>query len=92
MFLITFRYKFLYLVAIHYLISLIHISILQQIRFNSMFSFMDVTLLIINVIIHLFMPFNMSEGSTYLQYCVAYSIEFIENLVKFLNVIPKKII
>lgn len=74
-------YAAVILFFLHLVISTIHVSIFQRIQIGTKFDFLDKLMILINVWVHIFAPFNMSDGRTRLRYLIGYGIEVIEMTV-----------
>ncbi|CEF71573.1 Excitatory amino acid transporter 2 [Strongyloides ratti] len=77
-------------IIIHILLSGSHIFLLQPLEIEDNSRYFNYCLQCINIIIHIFLPFNMAEGSTLLRYIIGYLIEIIEfiNLVIIFYINP----
>uniref|UniRef100_A0A0N4ZCH8 XK-related protein n=1 Tax=Parastrongyloides trichosuri TaxID=131310 RepID=A0A0N4ZCH8_PARTI len=71
------------LIIIHLALSASHIFSLQSLETGDNSRYIDFILLVINTMIHIFLPFNMAEGSTLWRYIIGYLIEFVEYLVSY---------
>uniref|UniRef100_A0A1I7XN68 XK-related protein n=1 Tax=Heterorhabditis bacteriophora TaxID=37862 RepID=A0A1I7XN68_HETBA len=79
-FLLGYHFSIVPALIFHYLISLGHVTALQSIDSGTSSTALEMGLLLINSAIHVFMPFNMAEGSTQWRYLIAYLIEAIEGV------------
>ncbi|PAV84593.1 hypothetical protein WR25_04298 [Diploscapter pachys] len=73
-----FRLYFFIFVVIHVLISAYHIVSMQWSHFGPGLQSVKYSLVCLTAVIHLFFPFNLSDGGTFHRYFTAYSIEFLE--------------
>lgn len=71
--------------ACHVILTVIHLRVLQKVESGTTVNFLDRIFFCINVWIHIFAPFNMSEGKSRIRYSVGYGMELIEACVSNIN-------
>uniref|UniRef100_A0A1I7TRF2 Cell death abnormality protein 8 n=1 Tax=Caenorhabditis tropicalis TaxID=1561998 RepID=A0A1I7TRF2_9PELO len=71
------------LICAHLIVTFAHVIFLQALHYES-HTHMEILLLFINTIIHIFTPFNMADGQTRYRHLAAYTVEFLEMITIFI--------